>query len=95
LNAIFWGTMMIGRGIGIFASNYLTPTVYAYIDLIVCTIAVGLLCIPSILSEELVYGVTAVFGLGMSTVYSNGILMTAKVELFRAIGSTNLVLPIW
>ena len=35
LNAIFWGTMMGGRAVGIILAKYLTPTVYAAIDLIV------------------------------------------------------------
>ena len=78
LNAIFWGTMMLGRGIGIVLATYITPTVYAYIDLVVCFLAVMLLTIPQILGNELVYGVTAVFGLAMATVYGNGVLMTAK-----------------
>ena len=70
--------MTVGRGIGIVAAAYITPTVYAYIDVSICTLSVLLLAIPQLLSNEMVYGVTAVFGLAMATVYGNGVLMTAK-----------------
>lgn len=69
---------MLGRAAGIFVAMKITPTVYAYIDVFICTFSVLLLTIPQILSNELVYGVTAVFGFFMATVYGNGILMTAK-----------------
>ena len=36
LNAIFWGTMMGGRAVGIILAKFLTPTVYATVDLVVC-----------------------------------------------------------
>jgi len=78
LNAIFWGTMMGGRAVGIILAKYLTPTVYAAIDLIVCVFAVGLMAIPQILGKQLVYASTAIFGFAMSTVYGNAINFVSK-----------------
>ena len=43
LLTIFWGLMMFGRLIGIFVATKISPTVYAYIDLIIASIAIVLL----------------------------------------------------
>ena len=43
LTALFWGMMMFGRFIGIFIAKYITPTQYAYIDMVVGSIVIVLL----------------------------------------------------
>ena len=78
LNAIFWGTMMLGRAIGIPLANYLTPTLYATLDVSICVIAASVLAIEVPNSKASVYACTAVFGLAMATVYGNGVTFVAK-----------------
>ena len=78
LTALFWGMMMFGRLIGIFIATKITPTVYAYIDMAVGSVVIILLAIKPIAGNELTYTVTAIFGLAISTIYGNGVLMTAK-----------------
>ena len=48
LLTIFWGMMMFGRFVGIFIAKKLSPTIYAYIDLILASIAIVLLGIQVI-----------------------------------------------
>ena len=47
------------------------------VDLIVCTGAIILMTIPQIAGNELTYAVTAIYGLGMATVYGSGVSMIA------------------
>ena len=43
LSAIFWGSMMLGRLFGIYIAKKITPTVYAYIDLVIASIVIILM----------------------------------------------------
>ena len=77
--------MMLGRLIGIFLAMKLSPTIYAYIDMFIASVAIVLLGIEPITGKEMTYTVTAIIGFAMSTVYGSGVSMTAKVNQYLLI----------
>ena len=85
LLTLFWGMMMLGRLIGIFLAMKLSPTIYAYIDMFIASVAIVLLGIEPITGKEMTYTVTAIIGFAMSTVYGSGVSMTAKVNQYLLI----------
>ena len=72
------GMMMFGRLIGIWISQKISPAMYASVDMIICTVVISLMAIPTLAGNELTYAVTAIYGLAMSTVYGSGVSLTAS-----------------
>ena len=83
------GMMMFGRLIGIWISQKISPAMYASVDMIICTVVISLMAIPTIAGNSLTYAVTAIYGLAMSTVYGSGVSLTAS---YMNVSGMN---PIW
>ena len=65
-------------GFAIVAAHWISPTNYALINYIACSVCTLLMLFPKLEVKVLLYIVSAVYGFNTSTIYGNGVNFAAK-----------------
>ena len=73
LTSVFWGTFAFGRGIAIFLSRCISPTVTLVADLALSVASLGALVLAPHLSSSMLWFGTAVLGFSMASIFPTGI----------------------
>lgn len=73
LTSVFWGTFAFGRGIAIFLTRCLSPTMMLIADLVLSIASLGGLVLTLQTSPEMLWFCTAVLGFSMASIFPTGI----------------------
>ena len=95
LASLFWGFLAIGRGIGAFVTRYDRSHLILLVNLCMLCIASTAITFAGGLHSSVMWISTAIFGVALSTVLSNGILLVQRFKEVTGIVSSVLIVAFY
>jgi fucose permease len=92
VTAVFWTTFTIGRGLGIFLVKIMKPQTLLLVDLVLTAASLSPIVFFANAHVSVLWISSAVFGLGMATIFATGITWTERyIKVTGSVGSVFMI----